>query len=289
MPLRIAAIEFLNAAPLMWGLEADTRFALAYTLPSACADALRDGTADLGVIPAIELARIPGLVGLADLGVAVADQAGAEVRSILLVSQRPAAQVRTVVLDAASRTSVVLAQLLLRRRWGAAATAVTPGAGAGWREALETADAVLLIGDPALQLRISGAARHLHVYDLAQEWRAWTGLPFVFALWGVRAPAFEAHRGWLVARLQAALAAGLEASEELVRMWAPRLQIAPAEVRRYLAENVAYRLTAAHHHGLRRFVQMAGQEGWLEGGGLPKLVASTARAAPGGADAGEVA
>jgi len=289
MPLRIAAIEFLNAAPLMWGLEADTRFALAYTLPSACADALRDGTADLGVIPAIELARIPGLVGLADLGVAVADQAGAEVRSILLVSQRPAAQVRTVVLDAASRTSVVLAQLLLRRRWGAAATAVTPGAGAGWREALETADAVLLIGDPALQLRISGAARHLHVYDLAQEWRAWTGLPFVFALWGVRAPAFEAHRGWLVARLQAALAAGLEASEELVRMWAPRLQIAPAEVRRYLAENVAYRLTAAHHHGLRRFVQLAGQEGWLEGAGLPKLVAGTAGAAPAGADAGEVA
>ncbi|HEY7838292.1 MAG TPA: menaquinone biosynthesis protein [Terriglobales bacterium] len=292
MPLRIAAIEFLNAAPLMWGLEADPRFALAYTLPSACADALRDGTADLGVIPAIELARIPGLVGLADLGVAVADHEGAEVRSILLVSRRPPAQVRTVVLDAASRTSAVLAQLLLRRRWGAAATAVTSvtgAAGAGWREALETADAVLLIGDPALQLRVSGAARHLHVYDLAQEWRAWTGLPFVFALWGIRAPAFEAHRGWLLARLHAALAAGLEASEELVRMWAPRLQIAPAEVRRYLADNVAYRLTAAHHHGLRRFVQLAAQEGWIEGAGLPELVAGTAVTAPASGPAGEVA
>jgi len=210
-----------------------------------------------------------------------------------LVSRRPPAQVRPVVLDAASRTSAVLAQLLLRRRWGAAATAVTPMAGVGWREALETADAVLLIGDPALQLRVSGAARHLHVYDLAQEWRAWTGLPFVFALWGIRAPAFEAHRGWLVARLHAALAAGLEASEELVRMWAPRLQIAPAEVRRYLADNVAYRLTAAHHHGLRRFVQLAGQEGWIQGAGLPELVAGTpagpATTAPASGPAGKMA
>lgn len=291
-PLRVAAIEFLNAAPLMWGLEADARFSLTYTLPSACADALRDDTADLGVIPAIELVRIPGLVGLAGLGVGVADREGAEVRSILLISRRPPAEVRTVVLDAASRTSAVLAQLLLRRHWGASASVVMAGARSPrWQEALEVADAVLLIGDPALRLRVSGAAQHLYVCDLAQEWRAWTGLPFVFALWGIRAPAFAAHRAWLVARLQAALAAGLDASEEIVRLWAPRLQLAPAEVRRYLADNVAYRLTAAHHQGLRRFVQLAGEEGWIEGAAMPELVAGTAGEAPAGGagTAGEVA
>jgi len=262
--LRIAAIEFLNAAPLMWGLEADPRFALNYTLPSACADALRDSTADLGVIPVIELARVPGLVGLHGLGVAARAEAGAEVRSILLVSRRPAAEVRTLALDRASRTSAALVQILLRHRF--AADFVAQPGDADWRRGLAAADAVLLIGDPALRLRVSGeaAAAGLHVYDLAREWHAWTGLPFVFALWGIRAEAFAAHRAWLPQRLHLALEQGLLQREALVALWAPRLHLAPEEVRRYLADNVAYRLAPAHREGLRRFFALAAADGLVE-------------------------
>lgn len=272
--LRIAAIEFLNAAPLMWGLERDQRFTLEHTLPSVCADRLRDGTADLGVIPAIELARIPGLVALGGMGVAAQDSAGeaAEVRSILLLSRVPVREVKTVALDRASRTSAALAQILLRQKFGARCTAVEGDR--HWRQSLERAEAALIIGDPALRLRVSGeaVAAGLEAYDLARVWREWTGLPFVFALWGIRAPAWQAEGAWLGPRLAQALEEGLAHGEKLVAAWAPRLGLEPEEVRRYLHRNVAYRITPAHRQGLQRFFALAAQEKLIPAAELPPLV-----------------
>jgi chorismate dehydratase len=272
--LRIAAIEFLNAAPLMWGLERDQRFTLEHTLPSVCADRLRDGTADLGVIPAIELARMPGLVALGGMGVAAQDSAGeaAEVRSILLLSRVPVREVKTVALDRASRTSAALAQILLRQKFGARCTAVEGDR--HWRQSLERAEAALIIGDPALRLRVSGeaVAAGLEAYDLARVWREWTGLPFVFALWGIRAPAWQAEGAWLGPRLAQALEEGLAHGEELVAAWAPRLGLEPEEVRRYLHRNVAYRITPAHRQGLQRFFALAAQEKLIPAAELPPLV-----------------
>ncbi|MGH9474907.1 MAG: menaquinone biosynthetic enzyme MqnA/MqnD family protein [Terriglobales bacterium] len=275
LPLRIAAIEFLNAAPLMWGLEADARFSMVHTLPSACADRLRDGSADLGVIPVIELARIPGLVALQEMGVASCDGegAGAEVRSILLLSRCPLPQVRTLALDRASRTSAALAQILLRQRFGAEFT--TCAGDADWRRALGLADAVLLIGDPALRLRISGeatAASGVQVHDLALIWREWTGLPFVFALWAVRTEPFAEARGWLRARLLQALEQGIAGREELVATWAPRLFLPPQEIRRYLTANVAHRISARHVQGLRQFFSMASEADLVPRQALTSLV-----------------
>ncbi|MGH9480994.1 MAG: menaquinone biosynthetic enzyme MqnA/MqnD family protein [Terriglobales bacterium] len=269
--LRLAAIEFLNAAPLMFGLEADARFALSYTLPSACADALASGSADLGVIPVIELARIPGLVGLGGLGVASRASGTGEVRSILLVCRCRAPEVSRLALDPASRTSSALAQILLRH-WFGSRFSLAPGA-ADWRQSLEQADAVLLIGDPALRLRVGGQAEAAgyYVYDLAREWRQFTGLPFVFALWGMRQPVFAAEQAWLPQRLADAAEAGLRHRAALVATWAPRLQLDPAEVQCYLAENVAYRLEAAHGEGLRRFFELAAADGLIASPQLPEL------------------
>src|ERR1700691_109092 len=109
--LRISAISYLNTAPLMWDFEhGDTgrEFDISYTLPSVCARALKAGTADIGIIPAAAYAQIPGLAVLP--GVAIASRR--PVRSILLVSRVPVEKIRTVALDAASMTSVALAQIL---------------------------------------------------------------------------------------------------------------------------------------------------------------------------------
>ncbi|HET9785377.1 MAG TPA: menaquinone biosynthesis protein, partial [Terriglobales bacterium] len=229
---------------------------------------------DLGVIPAIELARIPGLVALGGMGVAAQDGEGAaaEVRSILLLCRGPVAEVKTVALDRASRTSAALAQILLRQKFGARCAAVEGDR--HWRQSLARADATLLIGDPALRLRVSGeaAAEGLAAYDLARVWREWTGLPFVFAVWGIRAPVWAAERGWLGERLSAALEEGLMNREKLVTLWAQRLALAPAEVRRYLQENVAYRITAAHREGLRRFFALAAEEKLIPAADMPPLV-----------------
>src|SRR5664279_6189727 len=110
-PLRISAISFLNTAPLMWDFEhgdAARDFAIEYTIPSACAAALAANQADIGIIPAITYAQIPGLVILPNIAIAAKDY----VRSILLVSKVPMADVRTIATDTSSRTSVALTQIL---------------------------------------------------------------------------------------------------------------------------------------------------------------------------------
>src|ERR1022692_87370 len=110
-PLRISAISFLNTAPLMWDFEhgeTGRDFAIEYTLPSACAAALAANQADIGIIPAVTYAEIPGLVILPNIAIAAKDF----VRSILLVSKKPIEQVATVATDTSSRTSVALLQVL---------------------------------------------------------------------------------------------------------------------------------------------------------------------------------
>src|SRR5450755_3464960 len=109
--LRISAISFLNTAPLMWDFEhgdAGKDFDIEYTIPSQCAAALSEGLADIGIIPAITYAQIPGLVILPNIAIAAKDS----VRSILLVSKVTMENVRTVATDTSSRTSVALTQVL---------------------------------------------------------------------------------------------------------------------------------------------------------------------------------
>lgn len=140
-------------------------------MPSVCADKLRDGRADAGLIPSIEFRRIPGLVRVEGLGIA----ADSEVRSVLLVSSVSREKIRRLRLDPASRTSAALVRILLKRRYGVEPEIVE-----------ENPDAELVIGDPALKTNQRGRV----VLDLASEWRSLTGHPFVFAFWAVRREAW---------------------------------------------------------------------------------------------------
>ncbi len=268
----MAAIRFLNTAPLLWGLDREPRLQMFSTVPSACADALAAGQADLGIIPVIEMARIPGLWALP--GVAVA--ARRQVRSILLIMRTPPERIRSLALDRSSRTSAALAQILLRRRFGADFKAVS--ASPDWRGMLASADAGLLIGDPALQLRLSGEAEAegFGVLDLATVWHEWTRLPFIFALWAVRAesmpePESEEAR-WLAERFIRAREEGFEHLTAICREWALRLNLPEHEIRHYLEHNLEHRLDAGHLEGLRHFLDLAATEGLIEQSRLPVFI-----------------
>src|ERR1700678_1460639 len=147
--LRISAISYLNTAPLMWDFEhgeAGRSFDISYTLPSACARALEAGTADIGIIPAAAYVQIPGLVVLP--GVAIASRR--PVRSILLVSRVPVEEIRTVALDTSSMTSVALTKVLFEK-WLGGGRNFSPMA-PNIDQMLDSHDAGLVIGDPALQI-----------------------------------------------------------------------------------------------------------------------------------------
>lgn len=258
--LRISAISYLNTAPLMWDFEhggAGRDFDISYTLPSACARALAEGTADIGIIPAAAYAEIPGLQVLPDVAIA----SRRAVRSILLVSKVPIEQIRTVALDTSSMTSVALTKVLFEK-WlggGRTFTAMAPDIDA----MLAEHDAGLLIGDPALKIDRA----HYHTIDLAEEWIRHTGKPFVFAFWAVRsaaladaAPALD-----LSAVFQRSRDHGLEPSSlnQIAREWAPRLDIAAANVRSYLTQNIHYQLDAGCLEGLQLFYKYAAEIGAL--------------------------
>lgn len=258
--LRISAISYLNTAPLMWDFEhgeAGRDFDVSYTLPSACACALADGTADIGIIPAAAYAEIPGLQVLPEVAIA-SRQA---VRSILLVGKVPIEKVRTVALDTSSLTSVALTKVLFEKWLGGGRT-FTPMA-PDIDSMLAEHDAGLLIGDPALKI---DRARY-HTLDLAEEWIRHTGKPFVFAFWAVRSDALReaAPSLDLPAVFQDSRDHGLEPSSlnQIAREWAPRLDTSEADVRSYLTQNIHYRLDAGCMEGLRLFYRYAAEMGAL--------------------------
>ena len=267
--LKISAISFLNTAPLMWDFEHEpTReirenFEVDYTLPSRCAEALAAGEADIGIIPVITTAEIAGLVVLPDVAIASRNK----VRSIQLVSKRPMEEIRTVAVDTSSRTSVGLTQVLLTKFFGGRRP-LKPMAPV-LEAMLESCDAGLLIGDPAMMVKTEGLyAYDLYSYDLGEVWRAKTGLPFVFAVWAVRKAALAQMRAGLElggifrrSRDHGLLPANVAA---IAREWAPRMGLEEAEIASYLQENIHYRLDAECRKGLALYFALAAECGVIE-------------------------
>ena len=279
---RISAISFLNTAPLMWDFEhGDARdrlrkeFDVEYTIPSLCARDLSAGTADIGLVPAVAYLFTPELVIIPEIAIA----ARGPVRSILLVSKVPVEKIKRFAADIASRTSVLLCRLLLKK-W---LRAGLPEAELGRMEAdlplmLQHHDAALLIGDSALRVRRD---QYPVVLDLAEEWQRFTGKPFVFAFWAVRA---AAARPEFAAIFQQSRDRGLQPENiaVLAREWAPRIGITPDEVSSYLTHNICYSLDAQNLAGLQLFWEMAAEQGILP---APKPLQFLGIAQPAGATA----
>jgi chorismate dehydratase len=258
--LRISAISYLNTAPLMWDFEhsdAGRQFDISYTLPSACARALAEGTADIGIIPAAAYAAIPALQVLPEVTIA----SRRAVRSILLVSKVPIEQVRSIALDTSSLTSVALTKILFEK-WlggGRTFTPVPPDL----EQMLAQCDAGLLIGDPALRVDRS----RYHTLDLAEEWIRFTGKPFVFAFWAVRSAALaEVNPSLdLAAVFRCSRDHGLSPAnlDSIAQEWALRLGLSVEDVRSYLTENIHYQLDAGCLEGLQLFYRYAAEIGAL--------------------------
>ncbi len=260
--LRISAISYLNTAPLMWDFEhgntdARSAFDISYTIPSQCATSLREGSADIGIIPVAAYASIPDLAILP--GVAIASRRA--VRSILLVSKVPLDTIQTVALDTSSMTSVALIKVLFAKWWGGSRT-FTPMA-PDIEQMLKMHDAGLVIGDPALQIDRS---RYL-TYDLAEEWIRFTGKPFVFAFWAVRQAALgDAPRDVDLATVfQESRAHGLQPEnlDRIAHEWSPRLGLDEGGIKSYLTENIHYSLDPACLDGMQLFCQFARECGVL--------------------------
>jgi chorismate dehydratase len=273
--LRVAAINFLNPAPLMWDFEhppLSAPLALRYQIdrmsPSECAARLASGAADIGLIPIAALAATPGLRILP--GCTIASKG--RVRSLLLVrrANQPLAALRAVAADTASRTTLAYARMLFHK-WGNPDVPFLPMA-AELDAMLQRADAAILIGDPALFAleeranRFERAGEQLVYHDLAEEWRALTGLPFVSAVWAA-APKNEAQPSFFDESVAQDFIQsrdhGLQNMDALVTEWSTRVPIPEETIRSYLTANIHYVLDEECIEGMRGFFRMAAELGVL--------------------------
>jgi chorismate dehydratase len=271
--LRISIVEYLNTAPLVWGFTEGPlagKYALSFTMPSKCADALRAGEVDVAIIPAVEYQRIDGLVALPGMAVA----AKGEVRSILLVSKKPIDNVRSIALDTSSRSSVALVRLLVAENWRIAPEFID--ADPDPAAMLAKADAALIIGDPALRIAVKmdylfakkpkpgGCCQGddeelpvpgypaLFVYDVAFQWREMTGKPCVLALWAGRPEKITPE---VLADFQASKQFGLEHIGDIAEAASVKLDIPAQALETYLRENIDFSLDEENLAGLNLYFE----------------------------------
>jgi chorismate dehydratase len=249
--LRVSVVQYLNSVPLVWGMlhgEQQGKYELQFASPAGCADAVRQRKADIGVVPSIEYQRMEHMQILTGISIASKEEA----KSVLLLSKVPIAKVQNVAVDNSSRTSAALLRVLMRKfysRW----INIHPAAPRP-EEMFKRADAALLIGDPALTYD----GQVPEIYDLAAEWKRFTGLPFVFALWighedlnlSKHHLDFEQSRDYGLAHL-----------DDIAAEYAPKLNMRPQGVKAYLANNIDYSLDEENRQGLRLFYKLAREAG----------------------------
>ena len=234
---------------MLHGEQRDS-FELSFAVPAECADRLADGRADVGIVPVAALLS-QRLSIFRGAGIACRGT----VRSILLVSKVPLDRVQTLATDASSRSSVLLARIILARRYGVepALVSLPPNMPA----MLEAADACLIIGDPALLLdpevlRASG----FYVADLGGEWVEMTGLPMVFAVWAGRAELVTPDREKAFVE---SCRFGMERVEDIVRAEHQRRGITAELARRYLTHHIAFELGAREYEGMDLYLKYAAE------------------------------
>lgn len=277
--LRISVVQYLNTAPLVYGFTHGPfqgKYELSFTIPSQCADDLREGRADVAIIPAIEFQRIDNLVVLPGLAIA----AKRRVRSLLVVSRKPIGEVENIALDRSSRSTQALTRILCAERWHIAPKFFE--AALQTASMLENADAALLIGDPALRLAIAvanyatlgadgellcnadkagiNATGTLYIYDVVQEWRRLSGLPAVLAIWAARQ---EIMTPEIVADFAASKAYGVANIAEIAAAAAEEEGWAAGELLTYLRENIDFTLDAENLAGLELYYCLAAKLGLI--------------------------
>jgi chorismate dehydratase len=245
--IRLGAVNYLNARPLTWALDRmPERWQIRYDFPSVCSALLAAGDVDLGLVPSIDYLNAPEYRLVPGVGIG----SRGPIASVALFTRVPIDAIRRIALDTSSRTSVALVKVLARHRFRIEPQFVPHGP--DLRAMTQTADAALLIGDPALEA--DPAALGLHKIDLGSEWTAMTGLPFIYAAWTGRPGIVSAAE---VRLLQEAQAEGVRAPDAIAAEYGRGDAVATARAAAYLRDNVKYGLGPDEINGLQTFLDYA--------------------------------
>lgn len=253
---RLAASSYLNTAPLIWsfqhGSQQHAMQLVTDAAPARCADLLAEGEVEASLVPIIEYQRMADVKVVP--GVCVGSHSA--VRSVVLVSKyEDLKNARRVALDVSSRTSQTLVKIIFREF-----LEVEPA----WQPSspdvevmLETNDAALVIGDPAMNI----SPEKFHVFDLATLWHRFTNTGFVFAMWMVRTGAVAA-----VSKVDfaGARSEGLAHVEEIISQYENEVPLPREEIRTYLNDNITFQVDESLEKGMLLYFELARKHGLIE-------------------------
>ncbi len=233
--IRVSAVSYTNTKPFAYGLKHAGPFLdqieLSYDIPSDCAAKLIDNKADIGLVPVAALLHIPDYHIISDYCIG----AVGPVNSVFIFSEKPVEEIRTVRLDKQSRTSNNLAKVLFKYYWNINAEFVEEG---------ET-DAFVEIGDRTFGKK----EKFPFVYDMAEEWIKFTGLPFAFAVWASNKPLDSEF----IAEFNKILKFGIDHREEVIKELEPRSDF---DLHDYLMHRIDYPLTAGKRKAINKFLDL---------------------------------
>lgn len=243
MPVKFSIVSYLNTLPFLYGIQHAPQLAgqidLQQDIPSVCAQKLKDGTVDAGLVPVALLPHLPEYHIISDYCIG----AVGKVKSVLLLSHVPLNKIERVMLDYQSRTSVTLVQVLAREYWKIAPEFVNTAE--GFEDTLNGTTAAVIIGDRTFGLR----DKYAYVYDLAQEWQNFTSLPFVFAVWASNKKLDEAF----LTDFNAALHYGMQHKAEAAKL-VKLSNVDEAEALEYFEKYISYELDEDKRKGLELFL-----------------------------------
>lgn len=239
--IKVAAVSYLNTKPLLYGIERSTvreDIELLLDYPANVAKDLAAGLIDVALMPVAAMPGIEGARIIGDYGIA----ANGNVASVAIFSQVPIEEIKTVYLDYQSRTSVRLAQLLLTKHWNK--TVELKPANENYIDYINGTTAGVIIGDRALKQ----LTNFEYIYDLAEAWKDFTGLPFVFAAWVANKDLPEDF----VNAFNEANALGLQHIDEIVAAH----PFPYYDLHDYYTKRIHYRIDAEKQKGLNKFLEM---------------------------------
>ena len=230
--IRVSAVSYTNTKAFVYGItESDIlkKIDLSLDIPSECAQKLIDNHADIGLVPVAALLNIPDYHILGDYCIG----AVGPVNSVFIFSHKPIEEVRTIRFDKQSRTSNNLAKVLLKNYWKQSPEHVED----------ESADAFVEIGDRTFGKK----NQYPFVYDLAEEWIKFTGLPFAFAVWAANKPIPQDF----VSEFNTALKLGLDNRDKVIAELPKRDDF---DFEKYLMHNLNFDLDADKRKALNLFL-----------------------------------
>ncbi len=244
--INIALVSYSNTLPFLYGIQKDenlmNRVNLRLEYPSKCADLLKSGVVDVSLVPVIEIPDVPNSQIIGDYCIG----SDGKVNTVMLYSDCPIHEIQSIALDYQSRTSIMLVKILAKHYWGIDVR--YEDTTEGYIDLISGTKAGVVIGDRTFDLN----DQYAYSYDLSEEWKKFTGLPFVFACWVATIPLDDAFTRQFNTALKVGLDQKKKAVDEFSNSESNRMNL-----RAYLNESISYTFDDDKKEALKKYLALA--------------------------------